>query len=59
MLAYGNPLGLSQSATLGLVSAVERQLNPDDPRVFIQTDAPLNPGNSGGPLVIWTAICWG
>jgi len=51
VLAYGNPLGLSQSATLGLVSAVERQLNPDDPRVYIQTDAPLNPGNSGGPLV--------
>ena len=51
VLAYGNPMGLSQSATLGLVSAVERQLNPDDPRVYIQTDAPLNPGNSGGPLV--------
>ncbi|HYW42900.1 MAG TPA: trypsin-like peptidase domain-containing protein [Bryobacteraceae bacterium] len=51
VLAYGNPMGLSQSATLGLVSAVERQLIPDDPRVYIQTDAPLNPGNSGGPLV--------
>jgi serine protease Do len=51
VLAYGNPFGLSQSATLGLVSAVERQLDPDDPRAFIQTDAPLNPGNSGGPLV--------
>jgi serine protease Do len=44
-------MGLSQSASLGLVSAVERQLNPDDPRTFIQTDASLNPGNSGGPLV--------
>jgi serine protease Do len=51
VLAYGNPLGLSQSASLGLVSAVERQLNPEDPRTYIQTDASLNPGNSGGPLV--------
>jgi serine protease Do len=50
-LAYGSPMGLSQSATLGLVSAVDRQLNPDDPRAYIQTDASMNPGNSGGPLV--------
>jgi len=50
-LAYGSPMGLSQSATLGLVSAVDRQINPDDPRVYIQTDASMNPGNSGGPLV--------
>jgi serine protease Do len=44
-------MGLAQSASLGLVSAVERQLSPDDPRVYIQTDASMNPGNSGGPLV--------
>src|ERR1022692_1310241 len=42
VLAYGSPMGLSQSASLGLVSAVERQLNPDDPRTYIQTDASLN-----------------
>jgi serine protease Do len=51
VLAYGSPLGLSQSATFGMVSAVDRQLTADDPRSFIQTDAPINPGNSGGPLV--------
>ena len=51
VLAYGSPMGLPQSASLGMVSAVERQLNPDDPRTYIQTDASLNPGNSGGPLV--------
>jgi serine protease Do len=51
VLAYGSPMGLAQSASLGLVSAVERQLNPDDPRAYIQTDASMNPGNSGGPLV--------
>ena len=51
VLAYGSPMGLSQSATFGMVSAVDRQLTADDPRSFIQTDAPINPGNSGGPLV--------
>ena len=51
VMAYGSPMGLAQSASLGLVSATDRQLAPDDPRVFIQTDASMNPGNSGGPLV--------
>ena len=51
VLAYGSPMGLAQSASLGVVSAVDRQLNPDDPRIYIQTDASMNPGNSGGPLV--------
>jgi serine protease Do len=51
VLAYGSPMGLAQSASMGLVSAVNRQLNPDDPRTYIQTDASMNPGNSGGPLV--------
>ena len=51
MLAFGSPLGLAQSASLGVVSAIDRQLNADDPRTYIQTDASMNPGNSGGPLV--------
>jgi serine protease Do len=51
VLAFGSPLGLESSVTMGVVSAVGRQLEPDHPMVYIQTDAPINPGNSGGPLV--------
>jgi serine protease Do len=51
VLAYGSPLGLENSVSMGIVSAVGRQLEIDDPMVYIQTDAPINPGNSGGPLV--------
>jgi len=51
VLAFGAPLGLQNSVTMGIVSAVGRQLNPDDRMVYIQTDAPVNPGNSGGPLI--------
>jgi len=58
VLAMGSPFGLSQSLTLGIVSAkgrrslhlgrkTEQMLNQD----FIQTDAAINPGNSGGPLI--------
>src|SRR3954453_3374899 len=50
-LAFGNPLGLDSSVTMGVVSAVARQLQPEDPMIYIQTDAPINPGNSGGALV--------
>ncbi|MCA1583690.1 MAG: trypsin-like peptidase domain-containing protein [Acidobacteria bacterium] len=49
--AFGSPLGLENSVSMGVVSAVGRQLEADDPMVYIQTDAPINPGNSGGPLV--------
>ncbi len=49
--AFGSPLGLENSMTMGVVSAVGRQLEPDDPMVYVQTDAPINPGNSGGALV--------
>ncbi len=51
VMAFGNPFGLENSVTLGVVSAVGRQLQAEDPVVYIQTDAPINPGNSGGPLV--------
>jgi len=51
VLAFGNPLGLENSVSLGIVSSVGRQVKPDDPMVYIQTDAPINPGNSGGPLL--------
>jgi len=51
VLAFGNPLGLENSVSIGIVSSVGRQIKPDDPMVYIQTDAPINPGNSGGPLL--------
>jgi serine protease Do len=51
VFAFGNPNGLRNSLTHGLVSAVARQVSPDAPQIFVQTDAPINPGNSGGPLV--------
>jgi serine protease Do len=51
VLAVGNPMALESSVSMGVISSAERQLNPDDPAVYIQTDAPINPGNSGGPLV--------
>jgi serine protease Do len=51
VLAFGNPEGLENSVTMGIVSAVARQADPNVPSVYIQTDAPINPGNSGGPLV--------
>ena len=51
VLAFGSPLGLENSVSLGVVSARARQVFPDDPMIYIQTDAAINPGNSGGPLV--------
>jgi serine protease Do len=51
VLAIGSPAGLEGSVTLGMVSSVWRQPDPDLPLVYIQTDAAINAGNSGGPLV--------
>jgi len=51
VLAFGSPLGLSNSVTMGVVSALGRQLRDEDRMLYIQTDTPINPGNSGGPLV--------
>jgi serine protease Do len=51
VLAIGSPFGFENSATVGIVSATSRSL-PDGTYVpFIQTDAAVNPGNSGGPLL--------
>ena len=51
VFAIGTPDGLRNTVTMGVVSSLARQLDPDKPMVYIQTDASLNPGNSGGPLV--------
>ncbi len=51
VFAFGSPLGLENSVTMGVVSSTARQIDPDNPSIYIQTDAPINPGNSGGPLV--------
>ena len=59
VLAFGSPLGLRNTVTMGVVSAVARQLSPDDAAVYVQTDAPVNPGNSGGPLVDATGLVVG
>ncbi|HTP51055.1 MAG TPA: Do family serine endopeptidase [Anaeromyxobacteraceae bacterium] len=50
VLALGNPLGLRESASFGIVSAMDRSINSGPFDDFIQTDAAINPGNSGGPL---------
>jgi serine protease Do len=51
-LAIGNPFGLGQTVTMGIVSATGRgNLGIEDYEDFIQTDAAINPGNSGGALI--------
>lgn len=52
VIAIGNPFGVGQTVTSGIVSAQARpNLDINDFNFFIQTDAAINPGNSGGPLV--------
>ncbi|HEY2948951.1 MAG TPA: trypsin-like peptidase domain-containing protein [Micromonosporaceae bacterium] len=53
VLAFGSPLGLEGTVTAGIVSAVDRDVSSTDvsQRNLIQTDAAINPGSSGGPLV--------
>src|SRR5262249_38684243 len=43
VLAFGNPLGLENSVSMGVVSSVARQIKADDTMIYIQTDAPINP----------------
>jgi serine protease Do len=51
-LAMGNPFGVGQTVTLGIIGAVSRgRMGITDYEDFLQTDAAINPGNSGGPLV--------
>ena len=52
VLAIGNPFGVGQTVTQGIVSALARtEIGKSEAQVFIQTDAAINPGNSGGALV--------
>ncbi|MBV8702876.1 MAG: trypsin-like peptidase domain-containing protein, partial [Acetobacteraceae bacterium] len=51
VIAIGNPFGLSESVSAGIVSAVGRSIGAGPYDQFIQIDAPINQGNSGGPLV--------
>ena len=51
VMAFGSPLGLAGSVSMGIVSSTARQVHEDDSITYLQTDAPINPGNSGGPLV--------
>jgi serine protease Do len=50
VLAIGSPYGFDSTVTSGIISAKSRTFSDDSPIPFIQTDVPVNPGNSGGPL---------
>jgi serine protease Do len=51
VIAVGNPFGLEETVTQGIISATGRAIGAGPYDNFLQTDAPINPGNSGGPLV--------
>jgi len=51
VFAVGNPFGLQETITQGIISARERLFSSEVANDFFQTDAAINPGNSGGPLI--------
>ncbi len=54
VIAIGNPFGLERTATTGIISALQREIQATDGAIItdvVQTDAAINPGNSGGPLL--------
>jgi serine protease Do len=51
VIAIGNPFGLEETVTKGIISATGRVIGAGPYDNFLQTDAPINPGNSGGPLL--------
>jgi S1-C subfamily serine protease len=50
-IAIGNPLGFTDSITVGVISGLNRSVTGSNLRGMLQTDAAINPGNSGGPLL--------
>ena len=59
MIAIGNPFGLGGTATTGIISARGRDINNGPYDDYIQIDAPINRGNSGGPLFDTTGLVIG
>jgi len=51
VLAVGNPFGLEETVTMGIISAKGRRSMADSANEYLQTDTAINPGNSGGPLI--------
>jgi serine protease Do len=56
VFAFGSPEGLRNTVTMGVISAVARQTDLDSPMVYVQTDAPINPGNDGEVVGVNTFI---